>query len=72
MAYYSVVRPNPFFKRGAIVEDDMDGFLQEVYMDPRGRTAGYVGLMVPLSEARQYLIKLQKKGIDKAQGGALL
>ena len=71
MAYYTVVYDNPFFKRGAIVEDDADGFLQEVYQTPTKSLAGYVGIMVPLKEARPYLIKIQRRGLDKYKGGAL-
>ena len=70
MAKYYVLQENPFFKRGAIVEDDEDGMLQEVYMGREG-AAGYIGFMFPLQTVRPYLVRLQNRGLDKFQGGAL-
>jgi len=66
MALYYVLRPNPFFKKGSFVEEDKDGMLQEKHVN-----GGYMGLMVPLEPVRQYLVKIQKHGIDKYKGGAL-
>lgn len=75
MAFYKVLLPNPFYKVGVFVEDDADGFLQEVYMGKTAETyhgpSGYMGLMYPLREVRPYLVKIQRRGLDKYKGGAL-
>lgn len=74
MAFYRVMLPNPFYKVGSFVEDDKEGFLQQIYMSNelehyRG-PAGYFGLMYPLREVRPYLLRIQKRGLDKYRGGA--
>lgn len=66
MALYYVARHNPFFKVGSFVEEDQSGMLQEKHV-----SGGYTGMMFPVQPVREYLVKLQKRGIDKYQGGAL-
>jgi len=66
MPLYYVARPNPFFKVGSFVEEDRSGMLQEKHVN-----GGYMGMMFPLDPVRQFLVRLQKNGIDKHAGGAL-
>jgi hypothetical protein len=70
MSLYVVVHPNPYFRRGAYLEDDRDGFVQEVVM-AGSLPSGYRGIMVPLSEVRAYTIQVRSRGLDKFGEGAL-
>lgn len=75
MAFYKVLRPNPFYKVGVYLEDDREGFVQQVYVSREAEhyhgPAGYFGLMYPLREVRPYLVEIRKRGLDKYEGGAL-
>lgn len=70
MAVFYVARPNRIWPVGRFVEDDKDGFVQEVVMAPM--PSGYRGVVVPLSTVREYLVRLQRRGLDKGEGGAIL
>lgn len=70
MSLYRVIRPNPYFKLGAWLRDSDPGFVQQTVMTDEG-ASGYQGIMVPLQEVRQYTLRIQKRGLDKYQGGAL-
>jgi hypothetical protein len=70
VAVYYVARSNPFYRRGIFVEDDREGFVQEVVMAPG--PSGYRGVLYPLRTVREYLVEVRQRGLDKGQGGALL
>lgn len=80
MSLYVVVHQNPYFPRGSYVEeleDDVEeGFevdsapamVQKVVMRPEnGRWVPVenVGVALPLYLVREYLLKIQKRGLDK-------
>jgi hypothetical protein len=65
---YIVAREGGPWKRNAYVEEDGDGMLQEVQIFDEGgriRLGGYKGVVVPLSYARPYIIRIQKGGLDE-------
>lgn len=67
MSLYVVLRPNPYFK-GKFVEDTAEGFVREVELreeEGKWRSMRYIGLEVPLAEVRDYLLRIQNKGIDE-------
>ena len=69
---YIVTKPNPYFKPGSYIEEWEDGTVQEVFMTPTGRPAGYKGLvMTEMWKVRPFTVKLWKRGIDFRKGGAL-
>lgn len=76
MSFYKVLLPNPFYKVGVFVEDDTEGFVQQIYMDNDAKyytgPAGYFGMMYPLREVRPYLVEIRQHGLDKYEGGALM
>ena len=70
LALYYVALPNPYFRQGAFVEEIGDGFVQEVRMgqhEGRAHAGGWMGLCVPYSGARKYLLQVRKYGVDKEQ-----
>jgi hypothetical protein len=70
MAHYRVVRHNPYFPVGTFLTDSDMGCVQKTHLLPDGAWGGHEGLLIPLSEIRQYTIRIQKYGLDKNKGGA--
>jgi len=65
-ALYVVVRPNDYFK-GGWVEELEDGLCQQVTLQAEGGRfipMYNYGLIVPLEEVRDSLIKIQRRGTD--------
>lgn len=70
MGLYVVISPDcPYWEKGTFVEDGDDGCMQavEVVME-EGRMVpmGYMGLCVPEGPVRPYLMKVQRRGLDKS------
>jgi len=69
VAVYIVVRENPYLKYGTYVEDHGAGMVSPVSMrtDDEGYWAPYkqYGLLLPLKTVRNYLLRIQGKGLDE-------
>jgi hypothetical protein len=65
---YIVARDGAPWPRNTYVEEDADGMLQAVRTYDRGGRlglGGYEGFVVPLLSVRQYVIRIQKGGVDE-------
>lgn len=67
MALYIVKRKNPYYKLSTWLEDDDDGYVQPVrivYKNGRAEPEGFYGIMVPLRDVREHLVKVLNRGFD--------
>lgn len=68
MAIYYVALSNPHWPVGTYVEDQGDGFVQQVrmrYEDGHYHPGGWSGLCIPTGSIRSCLVRIQKHGFDQ-------
>ena len=70
MSLYVVISPDcPHWPKGTFVEEDEYGEVQAVEVDTlngRAIPGGFMGLVLPLHSVRKYLLRIQKRGLDKS------
>ena len=70
MSLFVVISPDcPQWPKGTFVETDEEGTAQAVRVDTiegRAIPGEYEGLATPLHYVEKYLLKIQKRGLDKS------
>ena len=65
-SFYIVFRTNPFFRKGTVLRRLDDGYEKVIFGDRNAGEGviGYEGLVIPHRTMADFVIRLQREGID--------